>query len=51
MANSLLNLVNELKEFINVNAKMDMITKNGKRVELNTKIVHAVFNTRVIKII
>ena len=40
MASSLSNLVdNLLKEFIKLNANMDLIIKNSKHLELNTKIV------------
>ena len=33
-----------LEEFIKLNVNMCMITKNVKRVELNTKIVNAIWN-------
>ena len=39
------------KEFIKLNVKMNIITKNAKRVELNTKIVTAFLNTQTLKII
>ena len=39
-----------LKEFIRLNVYTDIITKNVKRTELNTKIVSAVLNTQALKI-
>ena len=39
-----------LKEFIKLNVYTDIITKNVKRTELNTKIVSAVLNTQALKI-
>ena len=40
-----------LKEFIKLNANMDMITKNVERVELNTKIESIASNTQTLKMI
>ena len=40
-----------LKEFIKLNVNMDMIIKNAKHVELDTKIVSAVLNTQTLKMI
>ena len=40
-----------LKEFIKLNANMNMIIKNVKPVELTTKIVSVVLNTQTLKII
>ena len=39
------------KEFINLDVDTDIITKNVERVELNTKIVSAVLNTKTLKLI
>ena len=39
-----------LKEFIKLNVKMDIIIKNTKQVELNTKIATAFLNTQALKI-
>ena len=44
-------LINVLKEFTKLNANIDMIIKNAKRVESNTMIVSAVLNTRTLKMI
>ena len=40
-----------LKEFIKLNVNMDMIIKNAKHVELDTKIVSAILNTQTLKMI
>ena len=40
-----------LKEFTKLNANADMIIKNVKLAELNTRIVSAVLNTQALKII
>ena len=40
-----------LKEFIKLNANMDMITKNVERVELNTIIKSIASNTQTLKMI
>ena len=45
----LLNIL--IKKFIKLNAYMDMIIENEKRVELNTNIVSAALNTKTLKII
>ena len=38
-----------LKELIKLNANMDMVAKNVKRVGLNTRIASAVLNTQILK--
>ena len=40
-----------LKEFVKLNVKADMIIKNVKLVELNTKIINAVLNTQTLNMI
>ena len=40
-----------LKEFIKLNANMNMIIKNVKPVELTAKIVSVILNTQTLKII
>ena len=40
-----------LKEFIKLNVKADMIIKNVKLAELNTKIINAVLNTQTLNMI
>ena len=50
-ANSQILLIILQKEFIKLNVKMNIITKNAKRVELNTKIATAFLNTQTLKII
>ena len=39
-----------LKEFIKLNAKMDMFIKNAECAELNTKIVSVVWNAQMLKL-
>ena len=52
LASSLSSLsVISLKEFIKLNVNTGMIIKNAKRVELSTKVVSAVLNTQMLKII
>ena len=38
-----------LKEFVKLNANMDVIIKNVKRLELNTKVMSAALNTQILK--
>ena len=40
-----------LKEFITLNANMEMAIENAKRVELNTKIVSTALNKQTLKMI
>ena len=40
-----------MKEFIKLNVNMDIIIKNAKRVDLNTKIVNIVLNIQTLKMI
>ena len=40
-----------LNEFIKLNVNKDIITKNVKRAELNTKIVSVVLHTQTLKMI
>ena len=40
-----------MKEFIKLNGNMDIIIKNAKRVDLNTKIVNIVLNIQTLKMI
>ena len=52
MATSLAKLADNLaEEILKLNANMDTIIKNVVRVELNTKIVSAVLNTQMLKMI
>ena len=44
-------LIVSLKEIIKINANMDIIIKNGKRVELNIKTMSAAYNTKTLKMI
>ena len=38
-----------LEDFIKLNANMDVIIKNTKRLELNTKVMSAALNTQILK--
>ena len=40
-----------MKEFIKLNVNMEIIIKNAKRVDLNTKIVNIVLNIQTLKMI
>ena len=52
MANFTSSLANNLlKESIKLNVKINIITKNAKRVELNTKIATAFLNIPTLKMI
>ena len=52
MATSLAKLADNLaEEILKLNANMDTIIKNVVRVELNTKIVSAVLNIQMLKMI
>ena len=42
-------LITFLKEFIKLNANMDMIIENAKHVELNTKLLSAVLNRKSLR--
>ena len=42
-------LITLLKEFIKLNANMDMIIENAKHVELNTKLLSAVLNRKSLR--
>ena len=54
MVSSLPNLVDNLallKKFVKLNLNMDMIIRNVKLLELNTKIKSAVMNIQTLKMI